>query len=72
MIDNIRKFQSDFLMLGSEERIALLDRYEFMHPYQKTALFQCKKYMTPAEKRKYKQVTEKLASKSNEDEPQPN
>jgi hypothetical protein len=74
MMENIRKTQNEFLIMNGEQRLAYLDRYEFLQPYQKTALLQCKKYMSAAEKRKFKQVTERAAgfNQSNDSEPQPN
>ena len=55
MMENIRKTQNEFLIMNGEQRLAYLDRYEFLQPYQKTALLQCRKYMSAAEKRKFKQ-----------------
>lgn len=74
MIENIRKTQNEFFAMSGEDRLKYLDRYELLQPYQKTALLQCRKYMSAAEKRKFKQVSEKAAasSKIGEDGPQPN
>lgn len=73
MIENIKRTQGIFLLMSSEERLKFLDRYSSLQPYQKTALLQCRKYMSAVEKRKFKQMIEKSASSINSnDEPQPN
>ena len=74
MMENIRKTQGEFLIMTGEQRLAFLDKYDRLQPYQKTALLQCRKYMSAAEKKKIKQMMEKSAvtTKSNEEEPQPN
>ena len=73
MIDNIQKTKCEFLILSSEERLKFLDKYDLLMPYQKTALIQCRKYMSYTEKTKFKQVIEKSAKlKLTNDEPQPN
>ena len=74
MMENIRKTQNEFLNMNGEQRLKFLDRYEYLQPYQKTALLQCRKFMSSAEKKKFKQMMEKSAgsAKLNEDEPQPN
>ena len=74
MMENIRKTQGEFILMTPEQRLAFLDKYDRLQPYQKTALLQCRKYMSAAEKKKFKQMREIAAAsvKSNEDEPQPN
>lgn len=74
MMENIRKTQNEFLNMNGEQRLAFLDKYEVLQPYQKTALLQCRKFMSAAEKKKFKQMMEKAAGSTrlNEDEPQPN
>ena len=74
MMENIRRTQNEFLNMSGEQRLKFLDRYEYLQPYQKTALLQCRKYMSAAEKRKFKQMSERAATsiKTSEDEPQPN
>ena len=74
IMENIRKTQNEFLNMNGEQRLAFLDRYEFLQPYQKTALLQCRKFMSAAEKKKFKQMMEKAvgSARLNEDEPQPN
>ena len=73
MMENIRRTQNEFFLMSEEERLKFLDRYEYLQPYQKTALLQCRKFMSTAERRKLKQMSERAAgsTKTNEDEPQP-
>ena len=54
---NIRNAITTFLNMTTEERIDYINRYPCLLPYEKTALLQCKKYMTSAEKKAYKQAT---------------
>ena len=54
---NIRNAITTFLNMTTEERINYINRYQCLLPYEKTALLQCKKFMTPVEKRTYKDAT---------------
>lgn len=54
---NIRNAIATFFNMTSEERVDYINRYQCLLPYEKTALLQCKKYMTAAEKKVYKQAT---------------
>ena len=38
MMENIRKTQGEFLIMTGEQRLAFLDKYDRLQPYQKTAL----------------------------------
>ena len=55
---NIRNAINTFIQMTPEEKIDYIKRYPCMMPYEKTALLQCTKYMTTAEKRAYKQAVE--------------
>lgn len=61
---NILDYKNNFLMKTSAERLALIERYPLMQPYQKVALLQCKKYMSDEEKRKFRQVSKNVEDKS--------
>ena len=63
MIEAIRATQNQFLKMTSDERLEFINRYEFLQPYQTTALIQCKKFMTTAERKALKQVQEKIKAK---------
>lgn len=70
LIENIRATQNQFLNMTSEERIAFIERYEKLQPFQTTALMQCKKFMTPAEKKTYKAAVQKAAEKNSGPQPE--
>ena len=55
---NIRNAIGTFFKMTTEERQEYIGRYNCLLPYEKTALLQCKKYMTSAEKKAYKQAIE--------------
>lgn len=57
---NILNFKNNFLIMSSAERLMIIEKYSFMQPYQKVALLQCKKYMSKAEKIKFKQVSKNV------------
>ena len=44
--------------------------YEKLQPFQTTALIQCKKFMTPAEKKTYKAAVQKAAEKNSGSQPE--
>ena len=75
MFEKIRQTQIYFINMSSSERIRFINRYENLMPYQITGLFQCKKIMTPAEKKALKTVVEnsKVKNENSADEnvPQP-
>lgn len=73
MMERIRTAQMQFLSMSSEDRIKFISGYEFLQPYQVTALYQCKRYMSPQEKRALKQAIEKIKAKNSDDQtpPQP-
>ena len=54
---NIRNAITTFLNMTTEERVDYINIYQCLLPYEKTALLQCKKFMTTAEKKAYKQAT---------------
>ena len=54
---NIRNAIATFFNMTTEERVDYINRYQCLLPYEKTALLQCKKFMTAAEKKAYKQAT---------------
>ena len=66
LVEGIKETQNRFLNMTSEERIAFIERYEILQPFQTTALMQCKKFMTPAEKKIYKAAVQKVIDKNNE------
>lgn len=70
MMQNIRNTQNAYLKMSVEDRIKFIESYKVLYPYQKTALLQLRKFMSPAEKRALKKMTD-LAKQSSE-EPQPN
>ncbi len=69
MIESIRATQNQFLNMTSNERIEFINRYEILQPYQTTALIQCKKFMTTAERKALKQVQEKIKAKQEAQNP---
>ena len=71
MMQNIRKTQVDFVSMSAEDRLKFIERYEYLQPYQKTALLQCRKFMSPAEKRAYKQVRDAASQKQEKGGNQP-
>ena len=71
MIEGIRATQNQFLNMSSQERIAFINRYEILQPYQTTALLQCKKFMTTAERKALKQIQEKVKAKSQKNQNPP-
>lgn len=69
MMESINQTILTFLNMKSEDRIAFIERYEFLLPYQTTALLQCKKYMNSDEKKALKKAQEKLKAKRAEEQP---
>lgn len=65
MIENIRQVQTMFLNSSSEQRINYINNFERLLPYERTALMQCKKFMTPEEKRVYFDVVKKISERQN-------
>ena len=64
MMENIMLTKNDFFSMSPEDRIKFIQKYELLLPYQKTALLQCRKFMSPAEKREYKKVRDAASLKA--------
>ena len=65
---NIRIAMNDFLNMTSEKRIEYINKYHCLLPYEQVALLQCRKYMTRAERKAYKEI--KGSSQTCENQPQ--
>ena len=65
---NIRIAMNDFLNMTSEKRIEYINKYHCLMPYEQVALLQCRKYMTTAERKAYKQI--KTSAQTCENQPQ--
>ena len=64
MIERIKSSIIQFVNMNSEQRIEYIRRYKYLQPYQTTALLQCKRYMTTAERKELKKVQAELKSES--------
>ena len=69
----IRDFSNEFLNMSEAERIACIERYSVLWPYQKHVLRQMKTIMSKAEKQAYKKAlsNEKLKDENASGGPQP-
>ena len=66
MADAIFKIKSEFVSMSEDDRIRFIENYGLLNNYQRVALIQLKKFMTPKEKRVYKTQVEKQTQKESE------
>ena len=64
---NMNSLMTSFLSKPSDERIKYIKKLESLSQIERIVLLQCKKYMTPQEKRVYNK-TQKEASEKNKEQ----
>lgn len=72
--NKIQETVNKFINLSLEERIKFIEKYRFLQPYEVTALLECKKFMSRAEKKALKnqiEANKQRLSKNENDAPQP-
>lgn len=63
MINNINQVKLMYINCTLEQKLNFISNFEFLLPYERTALLQLKKHMSIEEKRAYKKAVEKLKNK---------